>query len=55
MGVRRFVPDKFVFGDLEYHLRLGFGDLGLGFRIFGLGQVFGMNCHGFYNYIYDQS
>ena len=44
-GVRRFVPDEFVFGVLDYYFAVGVW--GCCFRILGLGQVLGTNCHGF--------
>ena len=38
-GLRRFVPDKFVFGVLDYKFAIGV--LGLRFYDFGLGTSFG--------------
>ena len=46
VGVRRFVPDEFVFDVLDYLFAVG--DRGWGFWILGKGQVLGTNGHGFF-------
>ena len=43
-GVRRFVPDEYVFGALDYLFAVGVW----GFRILGLGQVLGTNSHDYF-------